>query len=134
MTETLVRDFLAAADSLDIERFCNFLPEGVVWRFANFPVANGIDELRQQYAMIVDIVTSMRHDIVGIWRDKECIIAETKVHYVDRHGRSFSYSGCDLIFVDGDVIKEIRIFVDNHEMFIPPVSDLLDPASRKLPG
>lgn len=132
MTETLVMDFLAAADSLDIERFCNFLPKDVAWRFANFPVANGIDELRSQYVMIVDIVTSMRHDIVGIWRDNDCIIAETRVHYVDRHGRSFSYSGCDLIFVENDVIKEIRIFVDNHEMFIPPASELADSASQKI--
>lgn len=129
MTWALVKKFFAAADSLDIERFCEVLPENVVWRFANFPAANGIEELRAQYAMIVDILVSMRHDLIDMWRDGNCIIVETRVCYVDRHGRSFDYPGCDLIFVDGETIKEIRIFVDNHEMFVPPNAD-----SAQLPG
>lgn len=122
MTEKLIRDFFAAADSLDIERFCNFLPKDVVWRFANFPVANGIDELRSQYVMLLEVVTSMHHDIVGIWRDQDCITVETRVHYVDRYRRRFSYPGCDIIIVNGEEIQEIRIFVDNHQIFIPPAS------------
>lgn len=123
MTDTLVRDFFAAADSLDIERFCAALPEDIIWRFANFPVANGIEEVRAQYAMVVDVAARMHHDIVGIWRDRDCITVETRVYYTDRYGREFSYPGCDIIFVDGQSIKEVRIFVDNHELFIPPVTD-----------
>ena len=99
MTDRLVRDFFASADSLDIERFSSVLPEDVIWRFANFPVANGIAEVRMQYAMVVDVAAKMHHDIVGIWRDQNCITVETRVHYTDRHGREFSYPGCDIIFV-----------------------------------
>lgn len=120
MTESLVRNFFAAADSLDIERFSAALPEDVLWRFANFPVARGIAEVRAQYAMVVDVATYMRHDIVGIWRDRDCITVETRVYYTDRCGREFNYPGCDILFVEGQSIKEVRIFVDNHELFIPP--------------
>lgn len=123
MTERLVREFFAAADSLDIERFSSVLPADVIWRFANFPVANGIAEVRAQYAMVVDVAAKMHHNIVGIWRDRDCITVETRVRYTDRHGREFSYPGCDIIFVEGETIKEVRIFVDNHEMFIPPQGD-----------
>lgn len=124
MTETLIRNFFAAADSLDAERFGAVLPDDIIWRFGNFPTANGRDAVLSQYAMIVDLAETMHHDIIGIWRDQDCITAETRVHYKDRYGRQFSYPGCDIIFVDGSVIKEVRIFVDNHEMFIPPQADI----------
>lgn len=120
MTKGLIEEFFEVADSLDVDRFCAFLPEDIVWRFANFPVARGREELRGQYQIVVDVAERMKHDIMGIWRDADCITVETRVHYTDRYGREFSYPGCDIIFVEGDVIKEIRIFVDNHELFIPP--------------
>ena len=49
MPHQWVDDFFAAADSLDVERFCAALPPDIVWRFANFPTANGIMEVRAQY-------------------------------------------------------------------------------------
>lgn len=123
VTEKLIRNFFAAADSLDADRFCSQLSEAVVWRFANFPVANGIHEVRTQYDMIVSIAESMHHEIVGIWQDGNCVTAETRVHYKDRYGRNFSFPGCDIIFLDGETIREVRIFVDNHELFVPPATD-----------
>ena len=120
MTEALMKNFFAAADSLDVDRFCGALPSNIKWRFANFPEANGIADVRAQYELIVGVAKKMHHDIIGIWRDGNCVTGETRVHYTDHHGREFSYPGCDIIFLDGDTIREVRIFVDNHEMFIPP--------------
>ena len=122
MRENLIRDFFADADSLDEERFLAGLAEDIVWRFGNFPVANGREAVRDQYRMVTGILDAMHHDIVGIWGAADCATVETLVHYTDKHGRTFEFPGCDIIFFDKDRIKEVRIFVDNHTLFIPPIA------------
>ncbi|MBF5089313.1 hypothetical protein F1640_04660 [Novosphingobium sp. NBM11] len=117
-----VKDFFAAADSLDVERFCAALPRDIVWRFANFPTARGIGELRAQYEMVAQILESMRHEIVGIWDAGDCVTAETRVFYVDVHGREFDCPGCDIFLLRDGALAEVRIFVDNHVLFMPPAA------------
>lgn len=125
-----VTDFFASADSLDVERFCSALPADIVWRFANFPTAHGNSEVRAQYELVVQILKSMRHEIVGIWDAGDCVVAETRVFYVDIHGRAFDCPGCDLFFLKDGKLTEVRIFVDNHFLFTPPA----DPAGAVLEG
>jgi ketosteroid isomerase-like protein len=120
MVEDLIRNFFAAADSLDEERFLAGLPEDIVWRFGNSPAASGRQAIREQYRMITGFLDAMHHDIVGIWIAGDCVTAETRAFYTDKYGRSFDFPGCDIFFLDGDLIKEVRIFVDNHALFIPP--------------
>jgi ketosteroid isomerase-like protein len=64
----------------------------------------------------------MDHRVVGIWQCGDCMTVETRVTYVDVFGRTFSYPGCDLLFLRDGLISEVRIFVDNHELFIPPAA------------
>jgi len=120
MPHQWVDDFFAAADSLDVERFCAALPPDIVWRFANFPTAKGVMEVRAQYEMVVQILHSMRHEIVGVWDAGDTVTAETRVFYVDVHGREFDCPGCDLFFLQEGRLSEVRIFVDNHFLFTPP--------------
>ncbi|MGV7123156.1 nuclear transport factor 2 family protein [Sphingopyxis sp. 550A] len=120
MADDLIRNFFAAADSLDEERFLAGLPEDIVWRFGNFPVANGREAIREQYRIVTGILDAMHHDIIGIWIAGDCVTAETRVHYTDKHGRNFEFPGCDIFFLEQGSIKEVRIFVDNHTLFIPP--------------
>jgi ketosteroid isomerase-like protein len=122
MIEDLIRNFFAAADTLDEDRFIASLPEDIVWRFGNFPVASGREAVREQYLMVTGILDAMRHDIVGIWIAGDCVAAETRVYYTDKYGRTFDFPGCDIIFLENGRIKEVRIFVDNHALFIPPAA------------
>ncbi len=122
MSEALVQRFFAAADSLDPDIFCRQLPAGIVWRFANSPPAHGIAEVRAQYTGFIGMLRAMRHSIVGIWPSPGCLTVETLVDYTDQHGRQFTCPGCDIMLLDGDGFKEIRIFVDNHALFNPPAA------------
>ena len=65
-------------------------------------------------------VHEMRHRIVGHWERADCSTVETRVRYVDRFGRTFEFPGCTLLFFESELAREVRIFVDNHAMFIPP--------------
>jgi hypothetical protein len=48
------------------------------------------------------------------------VTAETRVFYVDVHGREFDCPGCDVFLLRDGALAEVRIFVDNHVLFTPP--------------
>ena len=122
MSETLVRNFFAAADAREPARLVELLTEDVRWTFGNAPTTIGREPIVQALTPFFEYVRQMDHRIVGIWHSAECITVETRVTYVDVFGRSFTYPGCDLLFLRDGLFSEVRIFVDNHELFVPPAA------------
>jgi ketosteroid isomerase-like protein len=122
MNETLVRNFFAAADLREPARLVQLLTEDVKWTFGNAPTTVGRDPIVQALTAFFEYVKQMDHRIVGIWECGDCVTVETRVTYVDMFGRSFTFPGCDLLFLRGALVSEVRIFVDNHELFIPPAA------------
>lgn len=120
MSAELVRRFFRAADSRDAAGFVQVLTPDVRWVFGNAPALHGREAVREALSGFFSYVREMDHEIVGIWESPECITAETRVRYVDQFGRTFSFPGCDLLFLSGNLFREVRIFVDNHELFLPP--------------
>lgn len=131
MTDLFVTNFYAAVDSMDIERQIALMTPDVVFRFANAPALHGPDAHRQGFVKLLKMVVSMRHEIKGVWASGDCRTVETRVTYVDKFGRSFSYPACTLIFERDGLVRELRIFVDSHDLFIPPADALpaSDPAA-----
>jgi ketosteroid isomerase-like protein len=122
MNETLVRNFFAAADSREPGRLVQLLTEDVSWTFGNAPTTVGRGPIVQALTPLFEYVKQMSHEIVGIWESGDCVTVETRVTYVDMFGRSFTFPGCDILFLREARICEVRIFVDNHELFIPPAA------------
>ncbi len=122
MSEALVRNFFAAADSRNPQELTRLLTEDVAWTFGNWPTTRGRQAVIDALTPFFSHVVEMRHRIVGIWQCGDCITAETRVTYRDQFGRDFEFPGCDLMFLDGELFRDIRIFVDNHEMFLPPAA------------
>lgn len=117
MSEKLIRRYFAAVDSLDFEDQIATVTPDVVFRFGNAPPITGHDALRAANLALLERVASIRHEIVGIWACEGCWSVETKVTYVDKQGRAFSYPACNLHFIRDGLFSEVRIFVDNHELF-----------------
>ena len=122
MSEDLVREFFRAADTRDPSQLLRCLTDEVAWTFGNAPTTRGRAAVAEALTPFFQHVVEMRHRIVGIWSCGDCIAVETRVHYRDQFGRAFDFPGCDLLFVEGVSIREVRIFVDNHELFLPPTA------------
>ena len=122
MTDQFVTRFYAAVDSLDIERQVALMTPDVVFRFGNTPEIKGHDAQRFFFGKLLDVIVSMRHEIRGIWTSGDCRVVETRVTYVDKLGRNLNYPACTLLFERDGLVREVRVFVDNHELFLPPAS------------
>lgn len=120
MNAALVEKFFAAADSRQPQSFVRLLTTDVAWTFGNMPTVHGREAVASLLGGFFEHVAEMSHRIVGVWTAAECVTAETRVRYVDRFGRRFEFPGCDVLFYDGELVREVRIFVDNHELFVPP--------------
>jgi hypothetical protein len=122
--EKLVRNFFRAADLREPETFAQVLTPTVTWRFGNWPTLHGRAAVAAALTDFFQHAREMEHAIVGIWGTDDVVTVETRVTYLDAYARRHTYPGCDILFFEGDLIREVRIFVDNHEMFIPPAPNL----------
>lgn len=120
MSEQLIRDIFAAADTRNAAEFVSHLSEDVSFRYGNSPAITGPAAVSQALGMLFDLVQTMRHDLVGIHACGDIWAVETVANYVDRFGRSFAFPACNLMTVRGGKVSDYRIFVDNSAMFVPP--------------
>jgi ketosteroid isomerase-like protein len=127
-TDQFVTNFYAAVDSLDVERQNALMTPDVVFRFGNLPAIKGHNSHRIAFGKMLDIIDSMRHEILSVWPCGDCRVVESRVTYGDKFGRSFNFPACTFIFERDGLISELRIFVDNHELFVPPSAAL--PAAK----
>lgn len=121
MKDNLVREFFLAVDSLDLSRFTDKLHPDVVWRFGNGESLRGRTSVEQAYIGILSILVKMDHEVLGVWDAGDCVTVETTVTYGHKSGKSFTYPACDIIEFDGDLVKDIKIFIDCHEMIATPI-------------
>jgi ketosteroid isomerase-like protein len=112
--------FFAAADSRNPDALLGFLAADVAWTFGNMPTVTGHAAVKGSLIPFFEHVIEMRHRITGTWTSGDCLVAETAVFYKDRFGRSFEFPGCTLLFRKRELISEVRVFIDNHALFLPP--------------
>lgn len=128
MNEKLIRNFFSAADAREPAQLVRLLTADVSWTFGNSPTTVGREAIVAALTPFFEYVQKMDHRIVGIWESGDCATVETRVTYVDVFGRSFTFPGCDILFLRDGLISDVRIFVDNHELFVPPAAQ---PDSRE---
>lgn len=120
MSERLIRESLAAADSREVPAFLRYLSEEAAFRFGNAPVIRGHAAIAQALTAFFEHVVQMRHTVEGVHQCGEVWAVEMTAAYMDRFGRAFAFPACNLLRIRRDQICDYRIFVDNSAMFIPP--------------
>lgn len=114
--------FFAAADSRDLSALLPCLSADVKWTFGNMPTVIGHMGVVGALTPFFQHVVTLSHAIVGRWQCEDCLIVETRARYKDQFGRDFEFPACNLLFVEDGLIGEVRVFVDNHQLFLPPVN------------
>jgi len=123
MNDSLIRAVFKAADSCEAKQFANYLTEDVVFRFGNAPECIGKVSVEENLTGFFSLIKTMSHKLVGIHQSEDVWAVEGVVNYVDNFGRKFSYQVCSVMRLRENKFCEYRIYVDNHDMFIPTASD-----------
>lgn len=120
MPDEFVRSLGAAIDTMDADKFVEFLTQDCVLRFSNDTPVAGRDAIRDYIAGFFGMIRSIRHDPLRAHTSGDFLIAEMDCTYVDQWGRTLKVPVCNVMTRRGDKLSEYFIYIDNHQLFVPP--------------
>jgi SnoaL-like domain/Domain of unknown function (DUF1857) len=113
----LIKRMFAAGESMNVENFVKFYTEDALYQFSNFPIAYGPQGIRDASGDFLKVVAAVYHNIKSIWENGDTLICEMEVTYTRKDGRIFTLPCCDTIRLNGDLVQELRIYMDITPVF-----------------
>ena len=115
--DTFAVELYSVVDTMDAGRLSTYLTEDSQFRFANIPAVEGRENIRQFLEGFYQTIKSIRHSgIESWWKDDQCFVTG-KVTYVRPDDFSLTVPFGVQLKLDGDLIQEWLIFVDNSELY-----------------
>src|SRR5882672_9877756 len=119
-----VVDLFRAIDSMDAPTVAKAFAEDGSFRFGNTEAVVGREHVEQSVAGFFAMIGGLSHEITGVWSGTweggEVTSVEAKVTYTRQDGsRTAPLPVTSTLRVDGDQIKDYRIFLDLAPLFAP---------------
>jgi SnoaL-like domain len=113
----IVTKILAASDEMNIEKSLQLCTDDVAYKFGNFPVVFGKQGIKESSASFLQNFKSIKHDIKSMLEIGETIVVELEVSYVRHDQKMFTLPCCNVFLMQGDLVKEMRIYMDISPVF-----------------
>ncbi|MEE4296796.1 MAG: nuclear transport factor 2 family protein [Wenzhouxiangella sp.] len=124
-TDSWIAEFFSSIDHMDAEAFAGHFSSSGHFRFANHPPLEGPGAIAAGAQGIFGLLTGIRHEVLKSWQAAGDILVEGVVHYHRAaDDRQMAYPFLSVFeFEQGPTspVKSYRVFVDSHELFLPPV-------------
>lgn len=117
-----VIDLFRAIDSMDAPMVAQAFAETGTFRFGNSEPAVGREQVEQSASGFFSMIGGLSHEITGVWSGSweggEVKSVEAEVTYTRKDGtRTQALPVTSTIRMDGDRIKDFRIFMDVSPLF-----------------
>lgn len=109
--ETPLARLLHAADR-DIDAFFDIFTEDAIWRMANNPPVQGIDNIKAWVADYLSEVAATDHVLFEQWTIADRSIVRLEVGYTMKNGAEFTFPAVVYAKTRGDQISEYLIYSD----------------------
>jgi hypothetical protein len=110
--DTLITRYYAAVDAMDLEAFKAMHSEKARLIFANYPAAEGPEQIAGTIGRFWSTIGGLRHTFVNRWDNPEESILEVAVDYTRKDGSSVRLPAVSILKPDGDKVGELRVFID----------------------
>jgi hypothetical protein len=117
MTENDIRDLFNAIDAFDTKKFASYLDEEANFSFANIPMVSGKNNIFDFVAGFFQGIKKIAHKNLEIWELDGIRFVNGNVTYTRHDNSTLSVDFSNTFKLNGDKIKEYRIFIDNSELF-----------------
>lgn len=119
-----VEHFFRAIDRMDAEGFAGHFAAGGAFRFANQPPLVGPTAVAKGAQSIFTMLDAIRHEVLKHWLADGDVLVEGVVHYhraADHRHFAFPFlSVFEFEEMSPGPLRSYRVFVDSHELFLPP--------------
>jgi SnoaL-like domain len=120
----IILSLFSRGEAMDSEGFVSFFSESPVYQFGNFPTCLDKPAIKVSIDAFFAQVNALYHQIKMIWEVGDVIFVEMDVIYWRKDESVVSLPCCDIFRLDGDLIAELRIFMD-----VTPLADATIPIS-----
>ena len=114
-----VKKMFLAGEAMNVNNFIKLYTENAVYQFGNFPIEHGPEGIRQSSGSFEDKgsflgkVEGVHHHLKNIWEvSKDTLVVDMDVTYIRHDGKVVTLPCCDIIRLEGDKVKELKIFMD----------------------
>lgn len=125
MTENDIRELFNAIDAFDTKKFASYLDEEANFSFANIPRVSGKNNIFDFVAGFFQGIKKIGHKNLEIWELEGIRFVNGNVTYTRHDNSTLSVDFSNTFKLNGDKIKEYRIFIDNSELFKQGWQDLI---------
>jgi Domain of unknown function (DUF1857)/SnoaL-like domain len=110
--DTLIKQYYEAVDAMDLETFKSMHSQKARVIFANFPAAEGPDQIAGAIGQFWSTISGLKHKFINRWDHPEESILEVAVSYKCKDGQTVTLPCITILKPDGDKVGELRIFTD----------------------
>lgn len=120
--EVIKQTFLAG-ESMNVNNFVKFFTEDCRYKFGNFPETRGPQGIIDTSGEFLKRVKGVKHNIIDYVEKEDTVFVEMTVDYTMMNGIVHSLPCCDSIVVEGDRVKEMKIYMDSSILFADPAPE-----------
>lgn len=112
-----VKEAYAAVERNDVDTYVTYFTTDAVYKVGNFEPVIGHEGIRALAAPLVDMFTSVTHDVKKFWQLDDVVICEMDITYSRKDGKVAVIPCVDVIRFEGDKVKELLAYLDPTPAF-----------------
>jgi hypothetical protein len=110
--DDLIKRYYDAVDAMDIDTFKSMHSQKARVIFANFPAAEGPDQIAGAIGQFWSTISGLKHKFINRWDHPNESILEVEVSYKRKDGQTVTLPCVTILKPEGDKVGELRIFTD----------------------
>jgi hypothetical protein len=107
----------ASIDSLDANKFVQFLTDDCVFRFGNQPEVIGKTATRDYVAAFFSMIGGCKHSVIDYWKREDSIVWQGEVLYTRKDGKKVTVNFVNILNMENESAKDYLIYIDNTPLF-----------------
>lgn len=110
--EEWITDYFTMVDKRDIDEMLSWYSDDGSFRFANQVPAQGKAAIRAALEQFYALITSMRHERMGVWAKADSGVFEAIAHFTTKAGTKLELPAVSTVRVRDGLIHEFRFVMD----------------------
>ncbi len=104
-------------DSMNPQAFANLMTEDGTFRFGNMPPFVGRKAIADCVEQFWSMIKGSEHQVVNYWEGDNSVVWQGSVLYTRKDDRKVPVNFTNIFYMDGDLIREYLIYIDNSPLF-----------------
>ncbi len=114
----MLKQMFNVFESMNMDEIVKYFTEDVRYRFGNAEPTIGIQDLLESAKTThLEHVKAISFDIKDFWEQTDVVIVELEITYSLDNGKVLTLPCTDILRMEGDLIRDIRAYMDISPMF-----------------